>query len=306
MPDLESGKNRSYHFLNKISTEELKRILQEDFESEGSDDPENDVFITHVMEVIAERESGESSTPGFDIAAGWDDFQKNYRPEADAPILMCDDEKLAEFIQNNKSQVVSKAPQPKRAGHKFLRIAILAAVAMCICAVAASVLEINIVKMFARWTQDIFQFRSEQITSQGVTYLSGTMLNQDQTLQDALEEVGVTKPVSPKWIPDGFSYSGSKSFTEVAEPMFTALYEDETTDRTIIVSVNIHQAPISSIQEKDSSPVDLYQVDGVDYYIMQNNGVEVATWFIDNLECSIMGEISKAEMEMMINSIYEE
>ena len=56
---------------------------------------------------------------------------------------MCDDEKLAEFIQNNKSQVVSKAPQPKRAGHKFLRIAILAAVAMCICAVAASALEIN-------------------------------------------------------------------------------------------------------------------------------------------------------------------
>ena len=34
MPDLDDMQNNLYRFLEKISTEELKRILQEDFESE--------------------------------------------------------------------------------------------------------------------------------------------------------------------------------------------------------------------------------------------------------------------------------
>ncbi|MET0016538.1 DUF4367 domain-containing protein [Oscillibacter sp.] len=71
-------------------------------------------------------------------------------------------------------------------------------------------------------------------------------------------------------------------------------------------SVNVHQKPQASVQEKDDSQVTVYTAGGIDHYIMENNEVLTATWFADNLECSIMGEISESDMEAMISSINEE
>ncbi len=206
----------------------------------------------------------------------------------------------------NEEQADLKAPQPKRAGHRFLRVLAVAAAIICLCAVTASAFEINIFKMFAQWTQEIFQFHTEEVSSQGAEYASGTMLDTSQTLEGALIEAGITQPASPKWIPEGFAFSGVKSYLDIGEPMYTALYEDETTDHTIIVSVNVHQKPQASVQEKDDSQVTVYTAGGIDHYFMQNEGVLSATWFVGNLECKISGDVSESEMETMINSIYEE
>ncbi|MPM14579.1 hypothetical protein SDC9_60943 [bioreactor metagenome] len=308
MPDLDGKKSDQYQFLQQMSTEKLKSIVRADFESGDSDDAANDEFITRVMEVIAQREEEDPSAPHFDVEAGWKDFQENYCLTEEKSIHANSDNKKNKLVHKHKNeeQADLKAPQPKRAGHRFLRVLAVAAAIICLCAVTASAFEINIFKMFAQWTQEIFQFHTEEVSSQGAEYASGTMLDTSQTLEGALTEAGITQPVSPKWIPEGFVFSGMKAYVDIAEPMYTALYEDETTDHTIIVSVNVHQKPQASVQEKDDSQVTVYTAGGIDHYIMENNDVLTATWFADNLECSIMGEISESEMEAMINSIYEE
>lgn len=88
--------------------------------------------------------------------------------------------------------------------------------------------------------------------------------------------------------------------------MFTALYEDETTGHTVIVSVIVHQKSQAAVREKDKTQVNIYVAGNIEHYIMENNDSLTATWFADNLECSIMGKISETEMEAMINSIYGE
>ena len=155
MPDLDDMQNNPYCFLEKISTEELKRILQEDFKSDNSDDSANDEFITSVMEVIAQRESQDSTLPQFDVDAGWNDFQKHYRPTGKNPILMCDEKAIDEITKEHlkEAQALENIPQPKRVGHRILRVVLIAAIIACMCAVAASAFEINIFKMFAQWTQ---------------------------------------------------------------------------------------------------------------------------------------------------------
>lgn len=301
MPDLGDMNSGFYQFLERMSTEKLKSIVRADFESGDSDDEANDEFITRVLEVIAQREEEDPSAPHFDVDAGWKDFQRNYCPTENQKVSVDGNEKESK----NARQADLKAPQPKRAGHRFLRAVAIAAAAICLCAATASAFEINIFKMFAQWTQEIFQFRTEEVSSQGAEYTSGTILDTNQTLEDALKEAGFMKPVSPKWIPKGFVFSGIKSYLDIAEPMYTSLYEDETTDHTIIMSVNTHQKPQASVQEKDDSQVTVYTVGGIDHYIMQNEGVLSATWFVDNLECKISGDVSESEMETMINSIYE-
>lgn len=38
---------------------------------------------------------------------------------------------------------------------------------------------------------------------------------------------------------------------------------------------------------------------------MRNNKSIIATWFVDNLECTISGHVSEDELKTMIDSIYE-
>ncbi|BAL00315.1 hypothetical protein OBV_31160 [Oscillibacter valericigenes Sjm18-20] len=309
MPDLDGKKSDSYQFLEQMSTEKLKSIARADFESGDSDDAANDKFITRVMEVIAQREEEDPTAPHFDVEAGWKDFQENYCPTEGKTIAVHGDNKQNKLVHEsskNEEQADLKAPQPKRAGHRFLRIITIAAAVVCLCAVAANAFEINIFKMFAQWTQEIFQFHTEEISSQGAEYTSGTVLDSSQTLEDALKKAGITQPVSPKWIPEGFTFVTMDAYPNIGESLYTALYENETKGHTIIVSVNVHQKPQASIQEKDDSQVTVYTAGKIDHYIMENNDVLTATWFADNLECSIMGEISELDMEAMINSIYEE
>lgn len=302
MPDLDDMNHSSYEFLERMSTEKLKSIVRADFESEDIGDTANDEFITRVLEVIAQREEADPAAPHFDVEAGWNNFQKNYRPTENQKSSVDGSERESEKAR----QADLKTLQPKRAGHRFLRAVAIAAAIICVCAVTASAFEINIFKMFAQWTQEIFQFRTEEVSSQGAEYTSGTVLDSSQTLETALAEAGITQPVSPKWIPEGFALSGLKSYLDIAEPMFTALYEDETTGHTIIVSVIVHQKSQASVREKDEAQVDIYVAGNAEHYLMENNDSLTATWFVDHLECSIIGDILETEMEAMINSIYEE
>lgn len=308
MPDLDGKKSDQYQFLEQMSTEKLKSIVRADFESGDSEDAANDEFITRVMEVITQREEEDLTAPHFDVEAGWKDFQENYCPTAGKTIDVYGDNKQNKLVHENKIEELAdlKYPQPKRAGHRFLRIITIAAVVMCMCAVVANAFEINIFKMFAQWTQEIFQFHTEEVSSRGAEYTSGTVLDSSQTLDDALKKAGITQPVSPKWIPKRFTFITMDAYPDIGEPLYTALYENETTGHAIIVSVNVHQKPQASIQEKDDSQVTIYTAGGIDHYIMRNEGELSATWFVDNLECKISGDVTESEMKTMINSIYEE
>ncbi len=96
------------------------------------------------------------------------------------------------------------------------------------------------------------------------------------------------------------------AYPDIGEPLYTAVYENETTCNTIIMSVNVHQKSQAFIHETDDSQVTVYTAGEIDHYMMKNNDVLTATQFAGPLECSIMGEISESDMESMINSIYEE
>ena len=160
MPDLDDKKSDQYQFLEQMSTEKLKSIVRADFESEDSDDTVNDEFITRVLEVIAQREENDPSAPHFDVEAGWRDFQKNYRP-IEVPEISADGT-LLEHDANNEEQADLKTPQPKRAGHRFLKIVAIAAAVICMCAATANAFELNLFKMFAKWTQDFFQSKLQK------------------------------------------------------------------------------------------------------------------------------------------------
>ena len=308
MSDLDHERNSPRHFLNRLSTETLKQILQDDFESEDSDSPENDEFITCVMEVIAQREIKTSECSKFDVDAGWRDFRRYYQPEEEADASACGGTAPAGLIkdkgQDKETDLNSR--RPGRAVHCILRAAAIAVTVASLCIAAAGAIEVNIFEMVAEWTQDVFQFRSETSTSQDAEYEAGVFLEDDQTLKGLLEEAGITQRVYPKWIPDGYTFFNSNTYLGEDEPLFIANYKNDISEKLITASVLIHSEPEGMKTEKDAGDVDSYNKNNVEHYIMSNNGLLVSTWFTGNLECSIYGEISEGDMKTMINSIYEE
>lgn len=308
MPDLDREKNSPYQFLNRLDTKTLKQILRDNFESEDSGTPEDDEFITCVMEVVAQREADNPRFQNFDVDAGWRDFQQNYQPREEAVAPVCGETAPDGLIKNDEreKQTKLKAPQPKRAVHRILRIAVIAAIVACLCVAAASALEVNIFKMDAHWTQDIFQFRSEASISQNATYESGAFLEDGQTLKTLLTEESITQRVYPKWIPDGYTFLEYSASSDMEEPMFMSLYENKAAEKPITVLVVAHNEPLGMWAEKDAGNVSVYEKNNVKHYIMSNADTLVSTWFVDNLECSITGDVSELEMKAMIDSIYKE
>lgn len=308
MSDLDHERNSPRHFLNRRSTETLKQILQDDFESEDSDSPENDEFITCVMEVIAQREIKTSECSKFDVDAGWRDFRRYYQPEEEADASVCGGTAPAGLIkdkgQDKETDLNSR--RPGRAVHCILRAAAIAVTVASLCIAAAGAIEVNIFEMVAEWTQDVFQFRSETSTSQDAEYEAGVFLEDDQTLKGLLEEAGITQRVYPKWIPDGYVFLKSNAFPDAEEPSFISIYEDEIGENPITVLVVVHSEPRGMWTEKDPRDVDVHIKNEVKHYIINNEGVLASTWFVDHLECSITGSVSEAEMKEMIDSIYEE
>ena len=55
--------------------------------------------------------------------------------------------------------------------------------------------------------------------------------------------------------------------------------------------------------QKDVGPVEEYQVANIVYYFYSNAGQSCVSWCIDNMECSIYGDISMDELKEMVNSI---
>ncbi len=299
MSSSDQRENSNYQFLENISTEKLKSMIISDFLSGDTEDEANDEFMTQVLEVISQREENNPLAPQFDVESEWQKFQSKFFSEEESASQ--EKSKKIEMDAADKA----KSSLSKWIVFRPLKIATITVIVILLSIMMASAIELGLFNMVAEWTQDFFQFKSKDTSQYGIEVTTGTKLNPDQTMETALEEQGISTLVSPTWIPDGFELSGTKVYDDISEPFITTLYEDKSTDRSIIVSVVIHQNPMSSVHEKDGTPVSPYLKNDIEHFIMRNNKSITATWFVDNLECTISGRVSEDELKAMIDSIYE-
>ena len=105
----------------------------------------------------------------------------------------------------------------------------------------------------------------------------------------------------PSWIPNGYTYKDLKILETPRVLNINAVYEKNGSE----LIINIRQTigvPANQI-EKSEDLLDVYVVDGVEYYIFSNTETLHAAWSIGEFECIITGEITLEEMKRMIDSI---
>ena len=275
-------KNRAeYAHYDSLPTEELQEILRKHAHGELETEPDTDELY-YIMEVLARRREEENPQAFRSDEEALADFRKHYMPK-------------------EKSAAHPKVIRfPNRLFKTVAAVLVVALILAVGTSITAEAFQIDIWGKFASWTKEIFQFTD---TPQETTAtLPEKEKNQElKPLQDALEQEAITEKLVPTWIPEGYIAKDLKITVSPRVRNISAIYEKNGSELIIKIRQTIGvQAPQV---EKNENFLELYVVDGVEYYIFSNTETLQAAWSIGEFECGISGKITLEEMKAMIDSI---
>ena len=277
----ELNKREGFSQYDSLPTEELQKILRMHAHGELETEPDTDELY-YIMEVLARRREEENPQAFRSDEEALADFRKNYMPKA---------------TQEGCTNVI-------RFHNRFLKTVAAVLAVVLILAVGTSItaeaFQIDMWGKFATWTKEIFQFTD---LPQGTTVPNPEQENnvELESLQAALDQHKITEKIVPTWMPEGYKYKDLKTTISPRVLNINAIYEKNGSELIIKIRQTIGvQAPQV---EKNDDFLELYVVDGVEYYIFSNTETLQAAWSIGEFECGISGKITLEEMKAMIDSI---
>lgn len=291
MSEQNQQKKRDYSCYDKMSTEELEEILHLDFLASEDGDSDFDAIL-YISDLLTQR------TQLSDTEAAWEQFQREYRPYADGQSLYafeCGEE-------TSRKEPRSTVPTPyrhRRVTH-LRRVAVLvAALIACVLGgmVMAQAMGLDLFRIIAHWTDETFQFVDAAST------VSQTGKETSQELQFLLQELEMEE-LFPTWYPDEFTPREPRVVENHSSTTVPVTFIGD--NRSFTVTMIHYFIPIGDevIFEKDETPIELYEHDGRDFYILSNLDTMTATSYDGEFMVTIGGELTREEIIAIIDSIH--
>lgn len=252
----------------QMPTEELDKILQAELTKE---EPDAEVVLP-ILHELEEREK---------------DFPVDETPEI-----------LTKLNRFNKHETSSS--QSRRKWVKAIA-AIAAVICIIVMAIPRTVGADSIFSALVRWTSGVFEYIDPDKDYPDTTQDFSTEHEGLQQLYDKVTELGVTEPVVPMWIPEGFELSEMEVISMLDGDKVRGTFKRENALVAITYRVS---ADIKMKVEKEGSPFEVYDYAGVDHTILKNDNNLSVTWMVQGVECLINTNISRDELYTLIKSIY--
>lgn len=285
----ESGK---YSYLRDLSTEELERLLQQDFIMNGDSDTEPDTdYIMAIMEVIMSREHTDPDTSKQITDAAWKDFQENYHGQSDAyaPVP------LPEHNSSTNNQI-NHLPKAKHT-HRFVRVALIAVALLGVLGGIASAT--GWLEAILTWTTETFGFVSPRDKGDS-DILSDDPYADLRNIMAGYTDIAVV----PNWAPEGTQMENDvRVLEEQAKTVINCSYH--SSDVLFTVTYRIYEvAPQKYFTGYEKSvPDPLYEHNGIKYQISSNNSKYTVIWYNDCVEGMIQGDLTYKDLIKMVDSI---
>lgn len=238
---------------------------------------EGDTDISSIDRCLEELEQAGAPAEYFDVEQSLQEFHERYAPAFE-----------------NSSRAAEK--RGSRVRRPLARIAIIAA-ALCAFMVTAQASGFDILGAIARWTSEQFSFVAvgdEREDATGPEF---------DSLVDALEKSRITERLAPTKFPNGTELDKIQvNRDDMGFGIFAAyLLESEP----FYISVRkIEGDPYGEIEINDPN-IEIYSAGGVEHHIMADVKQNKAFWKNGSWECYIAGNLSREDLTMMIDSIYE-
>ena len=275
----ELNNRAEFSHYDSMTTEELQEILRKHANGELQTEPDTDELY-YIMEVLARRREEENPQAFRSDEEALAEFRKHYMPK---------EKKAAKVIKF-----------PSRALKAVAAVLVAVLIFAVSTSITAEAFHIDIWSKFANWTKEIFQFTD---LPQGTTAANPEKeYNAElKSLQEALNDEGIKEKLAPTWMPEGYINKDLKVTSSPRVRNINATYVKN--DETLIIKIRQTIGVQAPQTEKNDDFLEMYVVDGVEYYIFSNTETLQAAWSIGEFECIIGGNITLEEMKKMIDSI---
>lgn len=263
--------------LEQLTTEQLDEILQEELHKEQIDDH----AVRLIMRMLREREEDLPAEITPEIEQAWVRYQD------DIAII----EKGGSRRQRIRGWVVRAA-------------SVAAVFCLIILIFPQQAGAETFWERLSRWTESIVEFFGlKDDGARIVEYEFKTDNTGLQLLYNAVVEMGVTDPVVPMWLPEGYELVESKAATSPRRMGTYARFSDGTSET--VLEVNVHLDDFAHSYYKNEETYDTYERNGTTFYIIRNETMWVAIWTKDNIECSIYIDCQEDTLDEILRSIYK-
>ena len=283
----EQSSKRSIEFLDTLSVPQLRQLLRAEFESDGADVE----LIRNITTVLASKE--DVNQQDIDVDAAYKTFVDDYSQTE--PLF-------GEVFDEMDDSEAQKTTEPSRKNTTArIAICIAAVIALLVGAtLTAGAFGFNLWGWLTRWTDNDFRFVPAKTAS------TETVSNDYTDIPSALAALGITEPLYPTWIPEGYEvYETVINTSPPIKVIATYLCTGNSTGLVIHIT-ETKNIDYESIYEKDHMPLMQYNNGNNLHYIFKNYENYTAVWHTSDYEVTITGNISLDEMMKIIDSIYEE
>lgn len=278
--EVRAGANFKKH-LSSMSIQELKSELDAIFEREESADVKADPeLIAEYIATINEMESEKCSQ-----AQPHDDFEESW----------------SHFTQNHPDLFPPLEAKPKKRSiqvGRLVEVAILAATLLVVSAVA-----FNWPSHIVHWGRELLKISPPP---SGVMELVEPNTDGYTTLAEAVAGIGEEDIKTPTWIPSRFSIEDIAIQELPAYTTLTAMYMADNTELAVRIThyAETGDMPDFVFEKNDDDKQEEIKKDGITYRYTKNYDILRVTWKDGNCLYSVMGEISRDEMNQVVNSFY--
>lgn len=256
--------------LEQLPTLELDAMLRAELEKE----PPDEHAVRLILKVLREREADYPAETNEQIDKAWKEYEeKTTRWESRGGTAFL----KAATILIVCGLLLFTLPQEASAGSFFDRI--------------------------TAWTESIFELFSPSDSGKvQKEYVFRTDHPGLQELYDTVTELGVTVPVVPMWLDEGYELADCKVIVTPVATRVTATFL--CGDKTATFELNIFSQNIAREYHKNEPDAELFESNGIIHNLFRNEELWTVVWARDNIECFIAITCQEDILYQILDSIY--
>lgn len=233
-------------------------------------------------------------------------------PDTDTSFANFKNRLLQTFPAKNDAAV-----SPRRKAQSVWRVGLVAAlIVICLMGgmVVAQAAGVDVFGAIARWTDEVsslgaihFDGADDGASTPAVTGYGASSSNEDAyaSLQEALDDYGITEFREPTWIPEGYRFEHVEVDSWSDNGSFIGLYaEYRSKTDSLHIKIERYEGSANIQVEKTDTPVETFLVDGLTVYLLENIGNNSAAWVTEHYECYISGTAEKQVLKQIVLSAY--
>ena len=261
--------------LARLPREELRRILAEELQKDKT--LIDDTFVRSLLKELQAREADPAFVDDDAVIAACEKFQVATQTKQTS---------LKRWYQSWMLKVASV-------------VLVLGILFFSLPAVAEAK---NVPEVLTWWSDSLFQLFNPGSKPNVEEYVFKTDHPGLQQIYDAVAEAGVTVPIVPQKLSDSFQLTEHYLF-QLQEDI--SIHSRFISDYNEIIFSTITHSQQSMLQhEKTPDNVTVWNIAGIDHYVLSNTDTYIITWVTGNTECTITTDCPEEDVYRLIKSIY--